>query len=59
MNDKEEDAFLKDLYFNKNFKYGRDKIFRHISKSLENKDISVKEQLKSRESSARDLYAPH
>jgi hypothetical protein len=40
MDEKAKDEFLHDLYFNKNFKYGRDKIFHHISKSLENKDIS-------------------
>lgn len=40
MNDEEKDKFLHDLYFNQKMKYGRDKIFHHISKTLNNKDIS-------------------
>ena len=37
---KEKDDFLKDLYYNKNYLLGRDKLFFHISKTLGRKDIS-------------------
>ena len=40
MTDEEKDAFLKDLYYNQKFAKGRDAMFYHISKTLDNKDIS-------------------
>ena len=40
MDEEAKDKFLNDLYYNQKMKYGRDKIFHHISKTLDNSDIS-------------------
>ena len=40
MDDIEKDKFLHNLYYEKKYKYGRDKLFYHISQTLDNKDIS-------------------
>ena len=40
MDEEQKDEFLHDLYYNKKFAKGRDAMFFHISKTLNNKDIS-------------------
>lgn len=40
MDDKQKDLFLHDLYYNQKYSFGRDKLFYHINKILNNKDIS-------------------
>ena len=40
LDDKAKDEFLKDLYYNQRFMTGRDKLFYHVSKTLNNKFIT-------------------
>lgn len=40
MTDEEKDEFLHNLYYNKHIQVGRDLLFYHVSKTLNNKDIS-------------------